>query len=165
VALAMLADALFVVAALLRLYPHPALVALGSVVLNVALLFGLYQFGLTGIGLAYVLSRLLSLAMLLILLTRRLGSLGADYIMSGGRVMLGAAVSAGAAAYVTLWHVLPYVNQHTFVGIFVQGTAAGLVGVLYYFALTMYAKLPEVEFMERWLTSAWRLTRRLWNQV
>ncbi len=141
----------------------PALVASGTVALNVVLLITLWPFGLMGIGLAYVISRLLSLAALLGLLGRRLGALGADYIIQGTRVMLLASTAAGAAAYGTLQVVVPFVNQHTFVGIFTQGAAAGAVGVLTYLVFTMVAKLPEVEFMERWLTSAWRLTRRLWT--
>jgi putative peptidoglycan lipid II flippase len=141
----------------------PATVAIGTVVTNVLLLLALQPFGLAGIGLAYVLSRAVSLSLLVLLLGRRLGALGGEYILHGAWRMTGAALAAGSAAYATLHLLAPYVDMHTFIGIFTQGVGAGVVGVLTYLGLTTMWRLPEVEFVERWLVSAWRVTKRLWS--
>lgn len=141
----------------------PALVAIGTVVTNVLLLLWLRVYGLPGIGLAYVVSRIFSLGTLTSLLGKRLGTLGADYIMRGTRRMLAAAVAAGAVAYAGLHLLAPYVNLHTFIGVAAQGAGAGTLGVLAYVALTLVWRLPEVAFVRRWCTAAWQVTTRLWN--
>jgi len=142
----------------------PALVAIGTVVVNLILLIMLKPFGLAGIGLAYVASRAFSLATLVALLGKRLTTLGASYILAGLRSMLLAALVSGAAAYGTLHLLAPYVNLHTFIGVFAQGASAGLVGAGSYLAITLYWRLPEVSFVRRWLSAAWRGSQRLWLQ-
>lgn len=139
----------------------PALVAIGSVVLNLFLLIILARYGLGGIGLAYVASRVLSLSALVGLLGKRMGNLGAEYIMQGVWRMLFASILSGAAAYATLRFMAPQVDMHTFFGIFAQGVTAGGVGVLSYLILALTWKLPEVNFVKRWLISAWRISLRL----
>jgi putative peptidoglycan lipid II flippase len=139
----------------------PALVAIGSVVLNLFLLIIFTRYGLAGIGLAYVVSRVLSLSALFGLLGKKMGNLGAAYIMQGAWRMLFASVLSGAAAYATLRFMAPQVDMHTFVGIFAQGITAGGVGVLSYLMLVLTWKLPEVNFVKRWLISAWRLSLHL----
>ncbi len=139
----------------------PALVAVSSVVLNLFLLMIFARYGLGGIGLAYVASRVLSLSALVGLLGKKIGDLGAAYIMQGAWRMLFASVLSGAAAYATLWFMAPQVNMHTFIGIFMQGTTAGSVGVLSYLALAFVWRLPEVNFVKRWLVSAWQLSLHL----
>lgn len=136
----------------------PALVAIGSVVLNLFLLIIFARYGLGGIGLAYVASRVLSLSALFGLLGKRMGNLGAEYIMQGAWRMLFASIFSGAAAYATLRFMAPQVDMHTFFGIFAQGVTAGGVGILSYLILALTWKLPEVNFVKRWLISAWRLS-------
>jgi hypothetical protein len=60
-----------------------------------------------------------------------------------------------------LWFMAPQVNMHTFVGIFMQGATAGSVGALSYLALAFVWRLPEVNFVKRWLVSAWQLSLHL----
>jgi len=56
------------------------------------------------------------------------------------------ALSAGMAAYATLVFVVDGVNQETFMGIFLQGLAAGVVGVA--FAILVYKLLDSKELDE-----------------
>lgn len=139
----------------------PALVAVGTVLVNVILLISFYHYGLAGIGFAYVVSRAFSLAALVMLFGKRLGDVGAPYIVQGAWRMLVASVAAGAAAYGTLQVVAPLVDMHRFVGIFTQGVTAGAVGGLAYLALAMAWRLPEVEFIMRWLKAAWHVIKRV----
>lgn len=141
----------------------PAVVAISTVALNVVLLIMLYTWGLSGIGLAYVISRVLSLSALFFILGWKLKSLGASYILSGAKIMLGAALLAGASTYAMLHLLAPYLDLHTFVGIATQGILSGLVGVIVYTGLTMWWGAVEVEFIKRWLRSAWGIMARLWT--
>jgi len=162
--LAMLADALVPLVA--RVFyalsdtRTPALVAVGTVVVNVILLIVFHPLGLAGIGLAYVFSRALSLSTLVALLGKRLGDLGGEQILQGLGRMLPAALLSGLSAYLMLRVIAPLVDMHTFLGIFIQGTVSGVVGVIIYLLVTW--NLPEVNFVKRWLASSWTLTSKLW---
>jgi putative peptidoglycan lipid II flippase len=65
---------------------------------------------------------------------------------------LSAACAGGLAAYLTLAFVVEGVNQNTFIGIFIQGIAGGLLGVSA--VLVVYAVLDSVELHE--LTKSFR---------
>lgn len=141
----------------------PMLAGLASIALNLTLLMSLRSFGLAGVGLAYVSSSVLNLVILLSVLGGRLSQLQADDVLKGLRPMVVASLVAGAAAYGTLRLVAPLVDMDTFVGIFVQGASAGLLGVVSYFALALVMRLPEVEFLKRWLRAAWAIASRPWS--
>ncbi len=141
----------------------PAWTAVGTVAVNLVLLLVLKTYGLAGIGFAYVLSRAFSLSLLVLFLGKRLGQLGGEYILQGATRMTLAGVAAGGVAYGALHVLAPLVDMHTFVGIFIQGVGAGALGALSYVLLAMLWHLPEVQFVERWLGSAWRITKRLWT--
>ena len=138
----------------------PALVAVGAVFINVVLLITTHSFGLAGIGLSYIISRVFNLGLLITLLGKRLKRLGADYILDGAARMLIGSLVAGGAAYGTLQVLAPYVNLHTFVGVLTHGTAAGLLGVICYLILGLWWRLPEIAFIRRWLAGAWRVARK-----
>jgi putative peptidoglycan lipid II flippase len=141
----------------------PALVAVGTVVINIALLVITRPFGLAGIGLAYIVSRVFNLSLLITLLGKRLTRLGADYILSGAARMLIASLISGGVAYGTLQVLAPYVNLHTFIGVLVHGGLAGLLGVMCYLLMAGWWRLPEMDFIKRWLRSAWQLIGRLYQ--
>ncbi|MBI5466552.1 MAG: murein biosynthesis integral membrane protein MurJ [Candidatus Kerfeldbacteria bacterium] len=163
--LAMVADSLVPLLArafyALRDTKTPALVAVATVFTNLVLLIITHPFGLAGIGLSYVVSRALNLALLVTLLGRRLKGLGADYILSGAARMLIASLMAGGAAYGTLQVLAPYVNLHTFIGVLTHGGAASLIGGGGYLILSFWWRLPEINFISRWLKSAWRVMLKL----
>lgn len=142
----------------------PAVTALCTVAINVALLLMLRPYGLPGIGFAYVISRTFSLVTLVLLLAKRFGDLGAAYIIRGARLMLLAGLAGGAVAYGTLRLLAPLVDMHTFLGIFIQGVGAGVVGSLSYLVLAMLWGLPEVAFVKSWLQGAWRIVCQLWRK-
>ncbi len=154
-ALAMISDSLLPLTARTFYAFHdtktPAATAVISVIVNVILLISLRSFGLTGVGIAYLISRLVNIGLLFSYLGKRLNSLGLDYIMAGVKVFVPIALVSGAATYGMLHVLAPLVDMKTFWGIFVQGGVAGLVGVASYLILTTWAKLPEVDFMKKWV--------------
>lgn len=139
----------------------PVIISLISILINVTMLITLSGFGLAGVGMAYVSSSVINLALLLAVLGKKMPSLGADGILQGARSMTAAAVLAGAGAYATLHLVAPLVDMRTFMGIAVQGFSAGTVGVVSYLTLTLLWRLPEVEFMRRWVRAAWRVVQNI----
>ena len=58
---------------------------------------------------------------------------------------------AGAAAYGVLQFLANIVDMNTFIGIFIQGFGAGLVGLLSYLVLGIVFKLDEVDIIKRML--------------
>ncbi len=68
-----------------------------------------------------------------------LGWLGVHFTRS-----LAAAIAGGAAAYATLNFVVEGVNQEVFIGIFMQGMVAGVVGVLAVIATYYILRSPEL---------------------
>ncbi len=139
----------------------PVRVALISIAVNIAALLLFRSAGLAGVGIAYALSSLCNLCLLLVLLERRLPRLDAHEILLGLRPMLAASVLSGAAAYATLQLVAPLVDMRSFLGILLQGGAAGLVGVSCYLTLVLFWRVDEVAFVRSWLSSALRTSRRL----
>lgn len=139
----------------------PVIISVVSILVNFVLLISLSRFGLAGIGMAYVASSVTNLGLLLAVLGKKLPNLGADVILRGSRTMTAAAVVAGAGAYATLRTIAPLVNMRTFLGIATQGLVAGLVDVACYLIIVLAWRLPEVEFVRRWLRSAWKVIRPL----
>ncbi|MFZ5391163.1 MAG: murein biosynthesis integral membrane protein MurJ, partial [Patescibacteria group bacterium] len=132
----------------------PVIASLLSLVVNLILLITLKPLGLTGIGLAYVAASLTNLTLLLWLLGRRLGSLGSSSIIAGLKPMLSAAFLAGSVAYLVLQLMAPLVDMRTFMGIFSQGLAAGLSGLIVYVTLVYIWQLEETVFLKQiWLSS------------
>lgn len=134
----------------------PLLAGLVSILVNLIMLMSLRDFGLAGVGIAYVCASVINLFILLAILGHRLGNLEAEWIIKGlWRMSLGA-LTAAASAWGVLYLVAPHVNMNTFFGIFSQGLAAGLAGALSYLIVSVALGLSEIDFIRRWLLSAWQ---------
>lgn len=125
----------------------PAYTSIGVVILNVILLFAFRPWGLTGIGASYVISRTVNAGVLLGLLTRRIGGLNAGEILQAVQPMVLAACVGGLAAYGCLHLTASIFNLHTFAGVFMHGSLAGLVGAVVYFLITRYWRITEAEIL------------------
>ncbi len=156
-ALAMVADSLIPLAArgfyAARDTTTPVVASICSILLNVGLLMVFRPFGLAGVGMAYVAASVLQLTLLLALLGKTLEESAVASITSFLAPVITAAFMAGACAYGTLRLMAEVVDMQTFVGIFLQGTAAGAAGAACYLVLAMVFKLPEVAVVSRWLKS------------
>ncbi len=99
------------------------------------------------ITLAFTFGSLLNVLLLSVSLRRVARErLGIKLSFEGGAIaaMAGAAVLAGLAAYGALLPFPSLLDTHTFVGIFLQGAAAGAVGLVVYGAALAWQKNPEV---------------------
>jgi hypothetical protein len=69
-------------------------------------------------------------------------------------------LAAGLAAYGTLYFIAPLVDMRTFLGIFIQGLFAGLIGVAVYIIVGLLMKSQEMFFF--WQAIIHRLP---WSRV
>lgn len=134
----------------------PLVAGLCSIVVNVIMLVSLRNFGLAGVGIAYVSASVVNLFILLAILGHRLGDLGANWIITGLWRMSLSALAAAASAWGVLYLLAPRVDMNTFWGIFSQGAIAGLAGVFSYLVVSAALGLSEIDFIRRWFMSAWQ---------
>ncbi|MFH1866721.1 MAG: murein biosynthesis integral membrane protein MurJ [Patescibacteria group bacterium] len=134
----------------------PVIVSSVALVINIILSIILIKpFGLLGLALAYVVAGIINFSVLIFILGERLGSLQSKSVIQASMRILLAAVPAGLITYGALQVIAPLVDMYTFLGIFIQGVGAGMLGVLTYWLFAWVLKLPEVVFVNQWLHLAW----------
>src|SRR5918999_1314615 len=122
----------------------PTLVALGNVVLNVALYAALYRVGTWGIPLAVSLANIAGTAALVVLLRRRLGRLDLSATVSSFvRVTVASALLAGVAFAV--WFGLDEALGRSFPAQLASVSAALIAGGLVYLAACRLLGVREIE--------------------
>ncbi len=117
----------------------PLVVGAASVVLERVLAWQLLRAGLgtPGLALAFSIASIVNLAALWMLLRFRVGNLGEKKIFRAAAVMSVCALAMAGAVQGIKIALGGLVDMHTFVGIFAQGAAAGLVGILVYVAAAL----------------------------
>ncbi len=114
------------------------------------------------IGMAFAFGSLVNILLLgrsLSRVARRELGIALSFEMNGFISMLGAAVLSGIAAYLTLLPFPALIATNTLPGIFLQGAAAGTIGLLVYAAVLATQKNPEMlaviqSFRQRLLSPA-----------
>ena len=116
--------------------------------------------GVSGLALGFALGGILNMGLLWIFLEEKVGDLKQnEIIFSGFKILLGSLV-AGLAAYWTLYFIAPLVDMQTFLGIFIQGLLAGLVGIVVYIIVGLV--LRSQEMFSFWQAVSQRLP---WSRV
>ncbi|MBD0347591.1 MAG: murein biosynthesis integral membrane protein MurJ [Thermoleophilia bacterium] len=122
----------------------PTWVALGNVVLNVALYAALYRVGVWGIPLAVSLANVAGAAMLLVLMRRRLGRIDFRSIVASlARVLVAAAALAGAAYGV--WWALDDALGRSFGAQLASVSAALAAGSIVYLVMCRALGVREIQ--------------------
>lgn len=96
---------------------------------------------------AFAVGSVVNAALLALALKRAAGEkLGIELTYGGGEVstMLGATVLGGLAAYLALIPFPSIVSTRTFIGILLQGAAAGAVGLAVYWLILLWQRNPEI---------------------
>ncbi len=107
-----------------------------------------------GLALAFSISSIIYLGLLLFYLRKKIGSLDEIVIFTSFFKILFASLVMAFATYLTLHLVAPLVNMQTFWGIVIQTASAIGVAVIVYFGLAFLLKLEEMAVFKL-------LTRRL----
>ena len=101
-------------------------------------------FGVTGLAAAFSLASVVNAGLLFILISRKIKQLNKkEILVSLAKISL-ASLVAGMAAYQTLYFTAPLVDMRTFIGVFVQGSAAGIVGIMVYILLAWILESKEL---------------------
>lgn len=124
----------------------PFFSALISAIINVILAIELSQsFGLYGLVGAFSISSTINAMVLFILLKRKMGHQDyKDFYITTAKISF-AAVLSGMIAYKILYVIEPFLDTHTFIGIFSQGLFAGVFGVGFFLIFSWITRIEEFD--------------------
>ncbi len=131
----------------------PFIIALISMIINLAgcFIFPYYinpwtgePFGVTGLAVAFSLASVVNAGLLFILISGKIKQLNKKEIFISLVKISLASLVAGMAAYQTLYFIVPLVDMKTFIGVLVQGSAAGVIGILIYLLLAWILESKEL---------------------
>jgi len=138
----------------------PVKIAMVSVVVDISLALILSKrFGALGLAGAYSTANLLNMFLLYYFLRKKFGALDDTRIVKSGIKIVIASVLMGAIVVGMKYFLALGVNMTTFVGIFLQGLVAGVVGLLSYFFITLFLRCEEVVMIRDWVLRIWRKIR------
>ncbi|MEA1937017.1 MAG: murein biosynthesis integral membrane protein MurJ [Patescibacteria group bacterium] len=122
----------------------PFITSLISVFINILLAFSLSkEYGVIGLAMAFSISSVINALFLYCLINKKIGfSCHKAIFKSVVKISCSSAV-AGLFAYKSLYLIEPFLDTHTFVGIFTQGLFAGLVGIVVYCLISWKFKIEE----------------------
>ena len=125
----------------------PFIISLISVFVNVflAIVFS-KKLGVSGLALAFSLSNILNFILLWIVLRIELGNMDEIRILKSATKFCIASLSSGVAVQGSKLLVWQYVNMETFVGIFIHGAIAGIIGLLVYISFCSLLKCEELDY-------------------
>ena len=134
----------------------PFYIGLVSSVVNVVLSIYLApRLGVAGLALAFSIAMIINFLLLFMLLHRRLGSLDEKRISISVAKYSAAAIGMALAIQATKLLIWPYVDMTRFWGILLQGSFAGIFGLIVYFAICSLLKSEEAA--ELWASAKVRL--------
>jgi putative peptidoglycan lipid II flippase len=126
----------------------PVIIGLFTIVSNVAVTYFLTnRLGIAGMALAYSVTNIINLLLLIMELHRRLGSIHDDYLIINCLKIVIAALIGGAGAFVSLYLIAPWVNMHTYWGVLIQGSTAALIGGGIYLGIGYMMGLSETHHL------------------
>jgi len=131
----------------------PVIIGLISIAINITIaLFLGPLMGVEGLALAFSIANIVNMIVLLGVLRFRLGDLDDKQITwSTFKISLNSIIGGGVL-YLTLRLVADLVNMQTFLGIFLQGTIAGLAGLIVYLAMSLVTNCEEIIIIKLWLS-------------
>ncbi|MBI2415738.1 MAG: murein biosynthesis integral membrane protein MurJ [Candidatus Kerfeldbacteria bacterium] len=131
----------------------PVIISIISMVLNIVVAWlAVPYFGLYGLALAFAVSSLASMLLLLVVLRVRCGDLDDRIIIQSVWRIVGAALVMGAVIQGMKYFIAPLVDMRTFIGILLQTIFSIMAGGLTYFAIAWYFHFTEIDIIGRYFT-------------
>jgi putative peptidoglycan lipid II flippase len=122
----------------------PVIIGFITIASNLVITFYLTgKLGIAGMALAYSVTNIINLALLIMELHRRLGNIHDEYLIINCLKIIIASLLGGAGAYVALYMIAPVVNMQTYWGVLIQGMGAGAIGVICYLITGFIMGLSE----------------------
>lgn len=100
--------------------------------------------GVAGLALGYAVGGIINMLLLWIFLIRKAGDLWFGKIFISGFKILSASIFAGVSAWAALRLMDNFVDTRTLLGLFSQGLAAGITGIIIYFLAGWLLRLSEM---------------------
>ncbi len=109
------------------------------------------KMGVAGLALGYAAGSIINLVLLWLFLEKKAGDLNFKEIFTSAVKIFSASFLAGLAAYLILQLLSRYVDTRTTLGLFAQGLAAGVVGLMIYLSAGLVFRSPEMWIFYRTL--------------
>lgn len=139
----------------------PFFISLGSAVLNIGLsIYFKNLYGVEGLALAFSISMIIQLALLWLILRKRLGTLNESKAVSSLYKISVAAIIMTVLIQFLKDPVSQFVNMEKFWGILIQGAFSGTIGLLAYGGICWLLRLEEMQHFSQSLKRRWL---KLWN--
>ncbi len=135
----------------------PVIISIITVLLNAALAWWLSgTMGVYGLALAFSISSLISMLLLLSTLRVRVGDLDDKQIINSLFKIICASLVMGLAIQGMKYFMAPLVDMQRFWGIFVQTAASIIFGGIVYLALALRYNFSEVDIVKNWLKNLFK---------
>ena len=142
----------------------PVIISAVSMILNIVLAFTLVgPMGITGLALAFSLSAIIQMLLLIATLRVRHGDLDDDHIVTSTWKIIVCAVGMGIIVQGLKYVIAPMVDMHTFFGIFTQTMAAILGGGVTYIMIATRFHFDEALAIRSKLLSMWKQVKKMWG--
>jgi len=146
----------------------PVIISLITVAFNIVLTYFLSEkIGISGLALAYSITSIFNLSLLLMELHRRLGSIHDGYLIINSLKIVIASLIAGTGTFVSLYMIAPMVNMQTYWGVLIQCSGAATFGIALYLASGYLLGLSEsrglLELMRNTGSKIGRPINIIWN--
>lgn len=129
-----------------------------TVIANLGLAFGLTNYlGLYGLALAFAISSLLNMLLLLLMLRLKFGDLDDIAIIKAVWRIIVATLAAGLVIHGIKYVVAPLVDMRTFIGILIQTICAVGGGGIVYLGIAYYFHFPELQIVRQQLNKLRRI--------
>ncbi len=141
----------------------PVLIASVSVVANLTgalILTRVMSDPVTGLALSFSIASILQMLLLLGFLRKRVGYMDDTKIIKSVLKISLASLAMGGVIWVAKYVIAQGVNMQTFVGIFLQGAVAAVVGITAYLVFAMLLRCDEIKIITDWLV---RVRRQIIN--
>jgi len=132
----------------------PVKIGLLAVIINIAGALTLTKVmpdPVTGLALAFSISSIVNMLLLLILFRKKLGYFDDKKIIKSFFKIILASVMMGAAVWLAKYIIAQGVNMQTFIGIFIQGVLAGIIGILTYLIIAVIFRMDEIKIITEWI--------------
>lgn len=138
----------------------PLYIGILTVIVNILLAVPLAsRFGVFGLAVAFSVSSILDMILLLIILRARVGNLEDSKIVESIIRVLAASAVLGVAVQSMKYIIAPLVDMQTGVGVLIQASVSALAGALFYLVLSVTFHFEEVAFIREWVAKILRLLK------
>ncbi len=146
----------------------PVVISAITVVINVvATYFFTRWLGIPGMAIAFSLTSIINLILLLAELHHKLGNIHDEYLIINTLKILIATTLSATASFIGLYMIAPWVDMTRYVGVLIQAVGAGTFGVAVYLAIGWMLGLSEshnlVKLLRSMLTKTVRPFVIIWS--